>query len=478
MIDALIIGSGPNGLSAAIRLAEAGLSVLVIEGAKRPGGGTRSEEVTLPGFVHDICSAIHPLALASPYLKSLPLSDFGLDWAYSDAPFIHALTPDRPVVIQQDLESTLSGFGKDGKTYRRLMQPLVRRWADLMDDFLGPFPFPPKHPLLMARFGLSALQPAAGLAKRIFQTEEVRAAFGGLAAHSMMPLSWASTSGFGLMLGVLAHAVGWPMAKGGSQHIADAMVTYLQSMGGELQVGAWVESLADLPKARFILFDTSIPAVLGIAGDSLAPSYAAALNRYRYGTGVCKVDFALSESIPWKHPDYARAATVHLGGTLQEMEISEQAPWEGTLSEKPYVLLVQQSQFDHSRAPAGKHTAWAYCHVPLYSETDYSGCIENRIESFAPGFKDTILAKSVRTAVDYQNYNPNYVGGDINGGVQNLRQLYTRPAARWNPYRIPANVPGASLYLCSSATPPGGGVHGMCGYYAAEAVLKDAKIRK
>lgn len=476
MYDALIIGSGPNGLSAAIRLAEAGLSVLVLEGADQAGGGTRSAEVTLPGFLHDICAAIHPLSLASPYLSRLPLSDYGLEWVHPELPVVHAFTPEQPILLYQDLDRTAAALGRDGGAYRRLMRPFVDNCTGLMEDFLGPFPFPPRHPVTMARFGLVALQSASGLSRRAFRTAEARALFGGLAAHAMMPLDWISMAGFGMMLGVLAHAVGWPMARGGSQKIADAMIAYLQTLGGEVRTGTWVRSPADLPPARFVLFDTSVRGLLEIAGEKLSPAYSRALHRYRYGMGVCKVDFALSEPIPWKHEDYSRAATVHLGGSLEEMEVSERVIWEGRISANPYVLLVQQSGFDKTRAPDGNHTAWAYCHVPPESSKDYSGLIIDRIEQYAPGFRDTILAKSSRTAKDYQAYNPNYVGGDINGGVQNLRQLFTRPAVRWNPYRVPVKDRRNRFYICSSATPPGGGVHGMCGFYAAETVLKDAGI--
>lgn len=471
--DVTIIGSGPNGLSAAIRLAQAGQSVLVLEGHETIGGGTRSGELTLPGYTHDICSAIHPLGLASPFLRTLPLQKYGLAWVHPEVPFAHALAPESSILIHQDLNTTAEALGHDGRAWKKLFAPFVENWQALMDDFLGPLPLPPKHPFLMTRFGLTAIQSATGLARRTFRGARARAAFGGMAAHSMMPLEWLTLGGFGMMLGILAHAVGWPMARGGSQQIANAMAAYFQSLGGKILTGTKVTALDQLPPSKAILFDTSPRGVLSIAGDHLAPGYARQLQKYRYGGGVCKVDWALSEPIPWKSPDFAKAATVHIGGSLEEMSMSERAIWKGKIADRPYILLVQQSLFDPTRAPTGKHTAWAYCHTPPGWAEDVSGLIERQIERFAPGFREVVLSKSVRTAVQMEAYNPNYVGGDINGGVQNLRQFFTRPAVQWNPYRIPGNFGGAKAYLCSSSTPPGGGVHGMCGFYAAETVLKD-----
>lgn len=482
--DAIVIGAGPNGLSAAIRLTQAGLSVLVLEGHETIGGGTRSCALTLSGYTHDICSAIHPLGLASPFLRKLPLHEYGLEWVHPEVPFAHALDPDDPILIHQDLNATADALGKDGRAWKKLFAPYVENWQALMDDFLGPLflqrplPLPPKHPILMTRFGLTAIQSATGLAHRWFNGTRARAAFGGMAAHSMMPLEWLTLGGFGIMLGVLAHAVGWPMAKGGSQQIANAMGAYFQSLGGKIITGQTISAREQLPPAKAILFDTSPRSVLSIAGDRLAPGYARQLQKYQYGGGVCKVDWALSEPIPWKSAAFARAATVHLGGSLEEMRVSERAIWEGKISERPYVLLVQQSLFDGSRAPEGRHTAWAYCHTPHGWDEDVSGLIEARIEQFAPGFREVVLAKSVRTAVQMEAYNPNYVGGDINGGVQNLRQFFTRPVVQWNPYRVPGDFGAAKAYLCSSSTPPGGGVHGMCGFYAAETVIKDLGLQR
>lgn len=470
LYDALIIGSGPNGLSAAIRLAQAGLSVLVIEGKDTVGGGTRSGELSLPGYTHDICSAIHPLGLASPFLRSLPLASHGLEWIQPPTPLAQAMD-EGIVVIERDLDATAESLGVDGKTYQRWMAPLVRDWEALMEDFLGPLPLPPKHPIAMARFGLLALRSARGLVRR-FRGAQARAAFAGMAGHSMMPLEWPSTAAFGLMLGTLAHAVGWPVAKGGSQSIANAMASYFQSLGGEIRTGEMVTSLAALPPARTVLFDLTPRGVLKLAGDRLHAGYRKQLENYRYGPGVCKVDWALDGPIPWKDPAALRAGTVHVGGTFEEVAESEAAVWQGKHPERPFVLLAQPSLFDPSRAPAGKHTAWAYCHVPNGSNRDVSDWIERQIERFAPGFQARILAKCVRTAVQMEAYNPNYVGGDINGGVQNLRQLFTRPAVQWNPYRVPGNFGTTKVYLCSSATPPGGGVHGMCGFYAAETALR------
>jgi phytoene dehydrogenase-like protein len=351
----------------------------------------------------------------------------------------------------------------------------VKNWQGLMDDFLGPLPLPPKHPVLMTRFGLAALQPATWLADRVCRDPRTRAAFAGAAAHSMLPLEWPSASGFGLMMCVLAHAVGWPMARGGSQQISRAMVAYLESLGGSVETGREIASLDELPPAGIVLLDTTPNGVLRIAGDGLDRRYARALSRYRYGVGVCKVDWALSEPIPWKDPNLARTATVHIGGSLDQVAASERAIWNGRISDHPFTILVQHSLFDPTRAPAGKHTAWAYCHTPAGSAEDYTSRIEAEIETYAPGFRDIVLARRTMTAVDMERYNPNYVGGDINGGVQNLRQLYTRPAVRLNPYRVPGAFGGRKIYLCSSATPPGGGVHGMCGYYAAETVLRDTE---
>ncbi len=469
--DAIVIGSGPNGLAAAIRLAQAGKAVLVIEGKDTIGGGTRTLELTLPGFQHDMCSAIHPLGLASPFLSSLPLAEHGLEWIHPDAPLAHALSPERVVLVEKSLEETAAGLGRDGRAYQRLYGPLVQRYRELMAEFLGPLPLPPRHPFLMSYFGIQALLPASLLAKLAFREAPARAIFAGEAGHAMLPLHAPATSAFGLMLGLLAHAVGWPMAKGGSQSIANAMAGYLQSLGGEIQTGWMVQTLGELPPARAILFDLTPRRVERLLGARLASGYRRQLERYRYGVGVCKVDWALSEPIPWKDPAAGRAATVHVGGTLEEIAQAEAQTWQGKQPEQPFVLLVQQSQFDSSRSPAGQHTAWAYCHVPHGSTVDVSASIEAQVERFAPGFREVILARKVHTALQMEAYNPNYIGGDINGGAQDLWQTFTRPVLRLNPYPIPVQGTNQRMYFCSSATPPGGGVHGMCGFHAAEQAL-------
>lgn len=466
--DAIVVGAGPNGLAAAITLARAGRKVLVHEAASTLGGGARSAELTLPGFVHDVCSAIHPLGLASPFFRSLPLHEFGLEWIQPPIPLSHPFDDGTAAALDRSIELTGNSLGVDSKTYQRLMKPLVADWEKIMHEFLGPLRLP-RHPLAMTRFAMLAIWPARSLAQTLFRGARARALIAGLAAHSIQPLECSPTAAFGLMLGVLGHAAGWPVAKGGSQKIADALSAYLRSLGGEIVTGAPVESVDDLPPARAILFDVTPRQLLKLAGRRFPESYRAALARYRYGPGVFKIDFALSDPIPWKAPECRQAGTVHVGGTLPEIAASERAMWTGEHAERPYVLLAQQSLFDRSRAPDGKHTAWAYCHVPHGSTVDMSDRIIAQIERFAPGFRDCILAQHTRSAAAMEQYNPNYVGGDINGGVQDLLQLFTRPAWHFPPYATSAR----GIYLCSSSTPPGGGVHGMCGYFAAQAVLHE-----
>ncbi len=466
--DAIIVGAGPNGLAAAITLAREGWSALVLEASDTIGGGTRTAELTLPGFQHDICSAIHPLGLASPFIRALPLADHGLRWIQPPAPVAHPLPGGDAVVIERSLEATSATFGVDERAYRDLFSPYVDHWEDLLEDILGPLRIP-KHPVLLGRFGLQALRSATGLAKSVFKGERARAAFAGHAGHSIQPLEHLGTAAPGLVEGILAHAVGWSLAEGGSQRITEAMASYLVSLGGEIVTGVPVRAMGDIPSARAVLFNLTPRQVLEIAHDRLPPGYRRQLARYRYGPGACKVDFALDGPIPWEAEAVQRAATVHIGGTLAEISASEQAIWHGEHAERPFVLLAQQSLFDPSRAPAGKHTAWAYCHVPHGSTCDASPQIVAQIERFAPGFKDRILAQHVFTAMDMERYNANYIGGDIIGGVQDLRQQFTRPVASLVPYRMPAR----GLYLCSSSTPPGGGVHGLGGYFAAQTVLKD-----
>ena len=466
--DAVIVGAGPNGLAAAITLARQGCRVLVLEAKTTTGGGTRTAELTLPGFRHDVCSAIHPLGVASPFMRSLPLERYGVEWVFPPAAVAHPLDDGSAITLERSLVETADQLGRDGPAYRRLLAPLVDNWQKVVEDLLGPLPLPPRHPLLLARFGLAGLFPADWLARLAFREPKARAVFGGLAAHAMLPLGVPATAAFGLTLAMMAHAVGWPMARGGSQTIADAMTAYLGSLGGEICLNFTVRSMKDLPSAKAFLFDLTPRQILQITAERLPSGYRRELSRYRYGPGVFKIDYALSGPVPWKAAGCRRAATVHLGGTLEEINASERAPRGGEHAQRPYVLFVQQTPFDPSRAPAGMHTAWAYCHVPAGSTVDMTRPIEAQIERFAPGFRDLVLARSTRTAVEMEAYNPNYIGGDINGGVQDLLQLYTRPAARISPYTTPAR----ELFICSSSTPPGGGVHGMCGYHAALAALK------
>ena len=465
--DAVVVGSGPNGLAAAITLAREGRSVLVLEAEATVGGGMRTAELTLPAFRHDVCSAIHPLVAGSPFFRTLPLTEHGLELVQPPAPLAHPLDGGTAAVLERSLDATAESLGRDGRAYSRLMRPLVERADDLLREILGPLRVP-RHPLLLGRFGPPALRSAVGLARAAFEGEPARALFAGMAAHSMVSLDRTATASFSLVLGLLAHAVGWPLTRGGSQQIADALTAHLVSLGGEVQTGRRVESLADVPLARAVLFDVTPRQLVRIAGERLPARYRRGLERYRYGPGSFKLDWALDGPIPWSAEECARAGTVHLGGRLEEIAEAEQTVARGQHPERPYVLLAQQSLFDSSRAPAGRHTAWAYCHVPNGSTVDMTERIEAQIERFAPGFRERVLERSVMTPADLERYNANYVGGDINGGLQDLRQLFARPVARLVPYSTP--VPG--LYLCSSSTPPGGGVHGMCGYFAARAALR------
>jgi phytoene dehydrogenase-like protein len=466
--DAVIVGSGPNGLAAAITLAQAGRGVLVLEARPTVGGGTRTAELTLPGFRHDICSAVHPLGAASRFFRGLPLRDFGLEWVFPQAALAHPLDDGTAIVLERSVQASAETLGVDQAAYRCLMEPLARDWQILLEDILGPLPFPPQHPLALSHFGWKAVLSARRLAEIAFAGPRARAVFAGMAAHSMLPLEAPFTAALGLVLGMLAHGPGWPVAASGSQSIADSLAAYLRSLGGEIVTGRAVEAIDDLPPAGAYLFDVTPRQLLDITGTRLPQGYRRSLAGFRYGPGVCKVDFALDGPIPWRAAECARAATVHLGGGLEEISAAERAVWRGEHPQKPFVLLAQPSLFDSSRAPQGKHTAWAYCHTPSGSTVDLSAAIEAQIERFAPGFRDLVLARSTHTAAEMELYNPNYVGGDINGGVQDWRQLFTRPVARLSPYTTPAK----EIFLCSSSTPPGGGVHGMCGYHAARAVLK------
>jgi phytoene dehydrogenase-like protein len=462
-----VVGSGPNGLAAAIALAQAGRSVLVLEAAETAGGGCRSAELTLPGFVHDICSAIHPWPAASPFLRTLPLDEHGVELVHPPAPLAHPFDDGSAVLLERSVDATATGLGRDAGAYKRLVGPFVREADDLLDGALAP-PLPPRHPVALARLGLHGLRSAAGLARSRFAEEPGRALFAGLAAHSMLSLRAPASASFGIMLAVVGHAFGWPVVRGGSQKLADGLLSHLRSLGGEVETGRPVGSLAELPPARAVLLDLTPRALLRVADSRLPSRYARRLERYRYGPGAFKVDWALAGPVPWQSPECARAATVHVGGTLAEIAASEHSVSRGEHPERPFVLVAQQSLFDQSRAPKGKQALWGYCHVPNGSTFDMLERIERQIERFAPGFRDLVLARNVRSPADFERENPNYVGGDINGGLQDLRQLLARPAPRLVPYSTPA--PG--LFVCSSATPPGGGVHGMCGYHAAQAALR------
>jgi phytoene dehydrogenase-like protein len=466
--DAVVVGSGPNGLAAAITVARAGLSVLVREASETIGGGTRSAELTLPGFLHDVCSAVHPMAVASPFFRTLPLGEHGLELIQPPSPLAHPLDDGKAIVLDPSLEATVASLGDDGEAYRRLIGPTVDDWPLLEPALLGPVLRVPRHPLALGRFSLRALRSGAGLASSVFRGEQAQALFAGAAAHSVLPLEQLGTASFGRVFLALAHTRGWPVARGGSQQIAQALASYLRSLGGEIETGAPVSSTEELAPAKIILCDIGPRQLLALAGSRLPARYRRALGAYRYGPGVFKLDYALDGPVPWNAPECGRAATVHVGGTLAEIAASERAPWQGRHAERPFVLVSQQSLFDPSRAPEGKHTLWAYCHVPNGSSLDMTERIESQIERFASGFGERVLARSVITTSDFELKNANIVGGDINGGAANLRQLIARPTLRPVPYSTP--IPG--LYLCSASTPPGGGVHGMCGHLAARAALK------
>jgi phytoene dehydrogenase-like protein len=465
--DAVVVGAGPNGLVAAIELATRGASVLLIEAAETVGGGMKTSNLTLDGFLHDDCSAIHPMILGSPALRSLPLAGHGLEMVHPEVPLAHPLDGGSAVILDRAVGATSEGLGPDGAAYRRLMNPLVAHASDLTAQILGPLRIP-RHPLTLARFGLKGLRPASWFVRSTFEGERARAITAGVAAHSMLALSSLPTAAFGLALLLFAHWVGWPLARGGSAAIARALEAHFNSLGGEIVTSTQIKSMAELPPHRAALFDVTPRQLDDIAGDVLPGRYRRALRRYRYGPGVFKVDWALDGPVPWKAPECLRAGTVHLGATFEEIAQSEDDVTKGRISERPFILIAQQSLFDGSRAPAGKHTLWGYCHVPSGSTVDMTDRIERQLERFAPGFRDRVLARHVRNAADMEAYNPNYIGGDINGGIQDLLQLYTRPAVRLSPY----TTPNRSIYICSSSTPPGGGVHGMCGHWAARAALR------
>jgi phytoene dehydrogenase-like protein len=466
-VDAVVIGSGPNGLSAAVALAREGASVLVLEGDDEIGGGTRTRELTLPGFRHDVCSACHPMGILSPFFRTLPLESHGLTWVKPQVSVAHPLDDQPAVLLRRSLDETARALGSDAAAYRRLMTPLLRDGQLLLNDVLGPLRFP-KHPIRMLRFGLHGIRSATGLARGRFDHDRARALLAGCAAHSVLPLERAVTAAVGLLFCITGHLEDWPVAEGGSMAIARALTSVLASLGGRVETGRWVRSLGDLPRARMYLFDTSPAQLADIAERVLPSAYVRRLRRYRYGPAVFKIDWALDGPIPWKDRTILEASTVHLGGTLDEIAASERAVWRGVHPERPFVLLCQQSQFDRTRAPDGKHTGYAYCHVPAGSTLDLTSNIEGQVERFAPGFRDRILGRHVIRAADFERYNPAYVGGAITGGVADFGQLLARPVARWNPYA----TPNPRIFLCSASTPPGAGVHGMPGYFAACAALR------
>jgi phytoene dehydrogenase-like protein len=466
--DAVVVGAGPNGLAAAIELARAGRSVVVCERSEHVGGGTATAELTLPGYRHDVCSAIHPLAVGSPFLRTLPLAAHGLEMIEPEVQAAHPLDGGRAAVLHRSVQATAAGLGgRDGEAYAALVGPFAAAWDDLAEIVLGA-PRPPRHPLLAARFARSGVRGAVGLANATFRGDGARSLFAGMGAHSMLPLDRPPTAAFALVLLALGHAAGWPVARGGSQAIAEAMAAHLRSLGGEIRTSHEVRSTADLPRSRAVLFDVTPRQLLAICGGQLPRRYRAALGRYRYGPGVFKVDYALSAPVPWLAEECRRAGTVHVGGALAEMAASESTVARGGHPQRPYVLVAQQSLVDPGRAPAGCHTLWTYCHVPNGSTVDMTDPIEAQIERFAPGFRDVVLARSVRGPAALEADNPNYVGGDINGGAADLRQVLARPVLRLSPY----STPNPRFFLCSSSTPPGGGVHGMCGHHAARAALR------
>lgn len=472
MLDAVVVGSGPNGLAAAVELARNGASVQVLEARDRIGGGTRSAELTLPGFVHDVCSGCHPMGVASPYFRSLPLEQHGLRWIRPPASVAHPLDHEPAVLLRRSLSETARELGVDAGRYTKLFAGFLDRPHELLADLLGPLRWP-RRPLQMIRFGLPGLLPATRLLGSGFRGERARALLAGCAAHSILPLEKPLTGAVGMIFALIAHVEDWPVAAGGSQAIADSLASYLQSLGGSITTGAPVRQLADLPASRVVLFDTS-PAQLADIGAPLLPAaYVERLRRYRYGPGVFKLDWALDGPIPWRDPRCLEASTVHVGGTLAEIAASEAAVWRGEHPERPFLILVQASQFDPSRAPDGRHTGYAYCHVPAYSQVDCTAAIENQIERFAPGFRQRILARHAMGPAELEADNLNYVGGAITGGVADLFQFFTRPVARLDPY----STPHPRLFLCSASTPPGGGVHGMCGYFGARSALRSLRAK-
>jgi phytoene dehydrogenase-like protein len=469
--DAVVVGSGPNGLAAGLVLARAGLRVEVFEGAPTAGGGCRTEQLTLPGFHHDVCSTVQALATASPFFRSIDLAGLGVRLCTPQVAFAHPLDGGRAAAVTTSVGETASGLGADGGAYERLLGPLVADAGSIMPTVLEPLRSLPRHPVAVGRFAMAGLPSASHLAGR-FGTAEARALVAGVGAHAMLPLNARLTGAFGLVLTMAAHTNGWPVVEGGSARLVDAVISALSDAGGVVHTGCWVEDLDDLPQAQATILDTSPDGLARLAGDRLPARYRRALARFAYGPGIFKIDWALSGPVPWTAPACRHAGTLHLGGTFEEVAASEAAVAAGSHPERPFCLVVQPSIVDPTRAPAGRQTLWAYCHVPSESTVDMTARIEAQIERFAPGFTDLVMARATVTAAEAERRNPNYVGGDITGGAGTLRQTLFRPTVQWNPYRTPVS----GLYLCSASTPPGGGVHGMCGVGAARAVLADLKI--
>ncbi|MEZ4885141.1 MAG: NAD(P)/FAD-dependent oxidoreductase [Chitinophagales bacterium] len=468
--DAIIIGSGPNGLSAAIELAQNGLKVLVLEAAATIGGGTRTVELTLPNFQHDYCSAVHPTGILSPYWRTLPLEKYGLQWIKPSASVAHPLDNEEAVLMSRSVEETAANLGIDGDAWQNMLRPFLKNPHGLLEDALGPLSIP-DHPLMLARFGLKAMWSATRLANWQFKSHRAKALLAGCAAHSVLPLDMAFSAAIGVMFAVMAHTENWPVAAGGSTNITQALAAYLKELGGEIQTDTQITDFKQLPPAKAYLFDTDPLQLTRIAVNELPQSYIKRLQKFNYGPGIFKVDWALDGSIPWSDKRCLLASTVHIGGTMQEINVSEKAAWQGKHCDKPYMILCQQSEFDSSRAPEGKQTGYAYCHVPQGSTVDMTEIMETQIERFAPNFKDLILARHTTNTAQFQTYNPNHIGGSITGGTNNISQLFTRPVARFDPY----STPNPKIFICSSSTPPGGGVHGMCGFHAAKSVLKRLK---
>ena len=464
--DAVVVGAGPNGLAAAVVLAEAGRSVLVLEGKSTIGGGCRTEQATLPGFHHDICAAIHPMGVVSPLLRRLPLDKFGLKWVQAPAPMAHPFDDGSAAVLHRSLTATGETLGPDAAAWESLMRPFLKNADGFFGEILKPVRIP-SQPFRMAHFGMLGLRSCESLVKSRFSGPKARALFGGCAAHSFLALDAAASASFGLVLALVGHATDWPCAEGGSQLIVNSLAGYLRSMNGQIEVVREVRSMRDIPPSRAVLFDVSPRALERIAGDELPAGFRRQLLRFRHGPGVFKIDWALAGPIPWKAPECLRAATVHVAGTFDELLASEDAAVNGRVAEKPFVLVAQQSMFDRTRAPEGQHTGWAYCHVPHGATVDMTDRIERQIERFAPGFRDVILARRTMSPADVEDHNPNMIGGDIGGGANDLSQFFFRPTRRWDPY----TTPNPRLFLCSSSTPPGGGVHGMCGFWAAQSAL-------